>query len=116
MSQAAAQASAFYREVLTSGLVWGIRDANGYPAPMTPGGRAFPLWSTRARAERVIATVPAYRVFEVVEIPWAWVIDTLLPDLERDGLRVGVNWTGPRAVGYDLEPRQLLVNVASIDG
>jgi len=27
-----------------------------------------------------------------------------LPGLAKDGIRVGLNWSGARAVGYDLEP------------
>jgi hypothetical protein len=27
-----------------------------------------------------------------------------LPGLERDGLLVGVNWSGDRATGFDVEP------------
>jgi hypothetical protein len=27
-----------------------------------------------------------------------------LPSLDEDGLRVGINWSGPRATGYDVEP------------
>ena len=39
MSASAAQADAFYREALEHQLVWGIRDADGFPAPETPQGR-----------------------------------------------------------------------------
>jgi hypothetical protein len=40
----------------------------------------------------------------MVEIKLADFLERWLPALERDGLRVGVNWSGPRAVGYDLQP------------
>lgn len=107
MSQAAAQATAFYREVARHGTVWGIRDGQGYPAPQTPEGRAMPFWSSLARVERVIASVPAYRGFTPVALMWDDFRDTWLPKLEEDGLRVGVNWTGARATGYDLTPAEV---------
>ena len=31
-----------------------------------------------------------------------------LPDLEHDGIRVGLNWSGKRAVGYDLPVADLI--------
>lgn len=111
MSQAAAQAAAFYQEVAPNGRLWAINDANGFPAPMTPQGRAVPFWSSLARAERIIKAVPAHSGFVPVELIWPKFRDDWLPGLERDGLTVGVNWTGPRATGYDLTPAALRANV-----
>lgn len=105
MSQAAAQASAFYREVALHRSVWTIADAGGYPAPMTSSGqRAQPFWSLRSRAEKVIAKVPAYAAFMPEEISWPDFRDNWLSELAEDRLLVGVNWSGPFAKGYDLPP------------
>ncbi|TCN27671.1 uncharacterized protein DUF2750 [Kribbella orskensis] len=61
VSTSAARAAAFFREARTSQRVWAIRDQGGFPAPATGDGlRAMPFWSARSRAEKVIATVPAY--------------------------------------------------------
>ena len=112
MSQSAAQAAAFYRDITKAMAVWTIRDDGGYPAPMNASGRrAQPFWSSRARAERVVSKVDAYRGFSIVEIPWDEFRDRWIPDLERDGFLVGVNWSGPRATGYDVEPADVLANV-----
>jgi hypothetical protein len=104
VSQAASQAAAFYRDVVGQQAVWTLRDERGFPAPATPEGRAQPFWSSRPRVERIIKNVGAYRGFEPVEIKLADFLERWLPSLERDGLRVGVNWSGPRAIGYDLQP------------
>jgi hypothetical protein len=74
----------------------------------------MPFWSSLARAKKIIATVPAYASFEVVELSLEEFIENWIPGLERDGLLVGVNWSGVRALGYDIEPGQLLraVNLA----
>ena len=68
----------------------------------------MPFWSSASRAERVIAAAPAYAAFETVSLP---VIDwqhRWLPGLRDDGLLIGINWSGERASGYDLEPDQVL--------
>jgi hypothetical protein len=69
------------------------------------GVRTQPFWSSRSRVEKIIATVAAYEGFEPVEITLDAFLEKWLPGLERDGFRVGVNWSGPHATGYDIEPR-----------
>jgi hypothetical protein len=89
-------------------MVWTLRDDGGYPAPMNREGvRAQPFWSSRKRVEKVVARVPAYSGFAVVEITLETFLDKWLPSLEANGLRVGVNWSGPRATGYDIEASSL---------
>jgi hypothetical protein len=115
MSQAASQAAVFYREVARSGKVWTIRDARGYPALIADGGkRTQPFWSSRGRVERVISSVPAYAGFEPDEIAWDKFLSAWVPGLTRDGILVGVNWSGERALGYDVEAEQVALNVAAI--
>ena len=109
MGQSASQASAFYEQVAKDRSVWTIRDASGFPAPATrDGGRAMPFWSSRSRVELVIATDPAYRDFEPVNVSWDEFLAKWIPGLEAEDLLVGVNWSGPRATGYDLEPDKLV--------
>lgn len=109
MSVSAAQALAFYGEATEHRSVWGISDAGGFPAPLNGDGqRAMPFWSLRSRAERVVSTVAAYADFVVVvEVALDQFLSLWLPGLERDGLRVGINWSGPRATGYDLAPSEI---------
>jgi len=108
MSLSAAHAAAFRREVPGEGRVWSIRDSGGFPAPADASGvRAMPFWSKQSRAQRVVSAVPAYRGFDVVEIPVSDWLDSWLPGLQRDGLLVGVNWAGARATGFDMTPTQL---------
>ena len=115
MSQASSQAWAFYREVAKTRTVWTVRDAGGYPAPRTESGRrAQPFWSTRSRVERIIKAVPAYAGFVPEEISWESFCSAWVPGLTRDQLLVGVNWSGKRAVGYDMEPAELQRNVEAV--
>ena len=33
--------------------------------------------------------------------------DRWIPGLTKDGLKVGVNWSGARALGYDIDPAEV---------
>jgi Protein of unknown function (DUF2750) len=112
MTQASAQAAAFYREVAEARSLWTIEDDVGYPAPMTSSGqRSQPFWSRRSRAERIIKNVAAYATFTPVEVSWENFCEVWVPGMTEDGLLVGVNWSGPDARGYDISPADLKRNV-----
>lgn len=115
MSQAGSQAWAFYRDVARTRTVWTVCDEGGFPAPKTTSGhRAQPFWSSRSRAERIINTVPAYGGFEPYEVSWADFCSSWVPELLEAKLLVGVNWSGPRVVGYDMEPDRLVECVHAV--
>lgn len=108
----AAQASAFYDEAKRERKVWTVRDNGGIPSPLNgDGSRSMPFWSLRSRAERVIATVPAYEGFEAVEVSLEAFTGRWLPGLAADGLLVGINWSGSHATGYDLTPAEVLSRI-----
>ena len=115
MSQASSQAWAFYREVAKTRVVWAIRDDGGFPSPMSVSGqRAMPFWSSKSRAQRIIENAPAYAGFTPVEIGWSEFVERWIPGLEKDGLLAGVNWSGPRVLGYDLRPTELREAVEAV--
>jgi len=114
MSQSASQASSFYKEVADKRKVWTVRDSGGFPAPLnSEGKRAQPFWSSLSRVEKLIKNVSAYSKFEPVEISWEEFSAKWVPGLSRDGLLVGVNWSGGSATGYDIEPEKVKENVES---
>jgi hypothetical protein len=80
------------------------------------GVRVQPFWSLRTRAERVVATVSTYAGFEVVELPWHVFEARWVPGLKRDGVLVGLNWSGSRASGYDVSPEDVVKNVEAARG
>lgn len=99
---------AFFDEVRRHGRVFGLADEAGFPAPRTAAGhRAMPFWSRRSRAERVRSTVPAYRALQVVALPVEVWRERWLTGLTADGLRVGLNWSGPQPSGDDLPPEEV---------
>ena len=117
MSVSAAQAAAFYSEILKNGQVWAIRDSGGIPAPLNgDGDRSMPFWSLRSRAEKVIANVPAYADFEPVEIPLGIWRTRWIDGLERDGILIGLNWAAAHATGYDFRPTEVRNRLAAVIG
>lgn len=114
MGISAAHAAAFYSEVAMARRVWGIKDSDGFPAPKSSdGGRAMPFWSSERRAIIIVETVPAYNGFEPVSIDLNEFCTRWIPGLEKDGLMVGLNWSGERATGYDVSPSDILRNLDS---
>ncbi len=104
MSNAASHAHAFYRQVAREMRVWTIRDESGFPAPKnSEGKRSQPFWSSLSRVRLIIKNVPDYSGFEPHEIALEAFLDRWLPGLKRDGILIGVNWSGDRAKGYDLD-------------
>lgn len=71
----------------------------------------MPFWSTQARAEKIVKNVAAYRGFTALEISWNAMVKKWLPELEEDKLLIGVNWSGPRATGYDVKPDEVIARV-----
>lgn len=60
VSVSAAQAENFYREALSSGVVWTVEDSDGgIPAPTTPEGRATHFLTTCGRCSPDHAAVDA---------------------------------------------------------
>jgi len=112
VSQSAAQATAFFREVSEKGVVWTIKDENGFPAPLGENGiRAMPFWSSKNRVLEIIKNVPAYKDFQPVEIKLTVFKERWLAGLTKDKFNVGVNWSGKCATGYDLNPADVSKNI-----
>lgn len=112
MSISAAHAASFYKEVAKEKLIWSIRDAQGFPSPLSESGRrSMPFWSSRSRAELIIKNVSAYREFEPVCISLAEFCERWVQGLTQDSILVGINWSGARATGYDVEPIECQKNI-----
>src|SRR5450631_1325939 len=74
--------------------------------------RTAPFWSSRSRREDHdrCAGVPGHGV---LEIDLSWWKERWLPGLEKDGLLLGLNWSGERATEFDIEPSELLRSLAA---
>jgi hypothetical protein len=93
---------------LNNKTVWTVKDEQGFPTSTNLNGEiSMPFWSLKSRAEKVIASAPTYSFFQPHEIGLEDFLNSWLTGLEKDGLRVGVNWGGNRATGYDLQPSEI---------
>jgi hypothetical protein len=64
----------------------------------------MPFWRSRSRAQLITKRVNSYKGFEPVQLGLDAFLDDWLPGLRKDGLLVGLNWSGARATGYDVPP------------
>ncbi|SDZ41853.1 Protein of unknown function [Micromonospora pattaloongensis] len=70
----------------------------------------MPYWSSRARAQRA-ADIWGNDLRPVSVSLEAWRNDEL-PELADEDYRVGINWTGPRLVGWDFTVSEVLNRLA----
>jgi hypothetical protein len=112
MSVAAAQASAFYREVAEHGVLWTMQSSEGIPLVKNGAGQdVIGFWSLKSRVQKVIDTVPKYSNDVPVEISWDDFVKGMGADMRKKGVLVGVNWSGKGMQGYDIEVERLIANV-----
>lgn len=98
----------FCREALRNGVVWHLLGEEGAPAAATPeDGHAIPFWSSRERAERLVAQSRMFAGYAVDEVALPLWRERWLPNLAADGFRIGVNWTGRHVEGIDVHPREV---------
>ena len=99
MSQSGSQAAAFFRDVRRNRVVWLVQNDDGSPTHLSADGtRSLPFWSTSARAQRAAAIWG--NELRAESMPLDTWCERVLPDAARDGLVIGVNWSGPRLVGW----------------
>ena len=112
MSQSASQAHAFYRDVARDGRVWVLLDDG--ELPIYPGGEGdvTPVWSSESRAQRTRRALgPQSQEHEIQEMTWDDFLEEFGPVLEEEAVRLGVNWSGERARGYDMPLVDVVRNV-----
>ena len=101
MSFAAAQYEKFMEQAVTEERVFTFTDGGEllvYPART---GETVPFWSSRSRLETVQHRLPKYGQWQITEMSLSefW---RRLDQLEREGVQVGVNWSGERLAGYNI--------------
>ncbi|MFJ3640502.1 DUF2750 domain-containing protein [Streptomyces sp. NPDC090108] len=114
MSQSGSQAAAFFREVRHSRLVRLVRNDSGSPTHLAAEGtRSLPFWSTSARAHRT-AKIWGHEL-RVESMPLDIRCEQVLPDAAQDGPAIGINWSGPRLVGWSFTSPEVLHRLAATD-
>jgi hypothetical protein len=106
MSVSAAHADKFKEQVVTEERAFTVRDDGQLLVYRVGDGETVPFWSSRSRVETIQKRFPKYRRWQISELSLAdfW---RCLDNLERDGINVGVNWSGQQLTGYDVPVAEL---------
>ena len=114
---ASLQAIAFCREVLASGEVFLIEDDLRRPVtwPLADNQHARPVWSSRRRVASMLDGPLAGPGLVISPHTWTEYRDEILPRIAEAGLLVGLNWSGPRARGYNLEPVDVVARIEAYE-
>ena len=75
------------------------------------GVRVQPMWSSRSRVEKIIANVKAYSNCTVLGIKWSEFERLWLDLLVKEGVLLGLNWSGAKANGYEMPARLVAESV-----
>lgn len=111
MSVSAMQAARFYEEVVCANKVFTFDDGDGLDIYTIHGQEVTPFWSSRTRLLKIQATHPKYAGRQIKEESMSAFMEETLPMLEKEGIQVGVKWSGPRLAGYDMPVADLRKNL-----
>jgi len=79
----------FLKLAVENKLVWGLYRDGWALSRDEKGQTTFPLWAERELAE--LRAKGPWQGYEVAEIPLEDLLDQLLPQLARDGLKAGIS-------------------------
>jgi len=101
MSIAAAQYSKFMTQVAADGKVFTFTQEGDFLVYPMKKAEVIPFWSSRQRLLKIQAVLPKYQKFQIEELSIESFLEQL-PNLEKEKVRIGVNWSGKNLTGYDV--------------
>ncbi|MES9901785.1 MAG: DUF2750 domain-containing protein [Sedimenticola sp.] len=115
---AAAQVSAFCRDIVKSKEIWTIQfDDNSFIKwENHDGSQVFPIWSTESRVKRVLKFGEEFEGGEAVSFGFQEFLKSWLPRLTKEGVGLGPNWAGENLSGWSFEAQELIARVKSTPG
>lgn len=115
---AAAQVSAFCRDVVRSREIWSIQFEDGsYLKWVNPDGtEVFPIWSTESRVKRVLKLGEEFKGGKAVSFAYEEFLTEWLPKFKREGIGLGPNWAGENLSGWSFEAQELISRVKNTPG
>lgn len=101
MSISGAQYDKFREQVVADERAFSFTDAGELLVYPIATGETVPFWSSRSRLETIQTQFPKYRQWTITEFSLGefW---RRLCQLEREGIQVGVNWSGKQLTGYNV--------------
>jgi hypothetical protein len=105
----------FVREVLETGLVWGLKSDQGWAVCESgeyPGTDVYPLWSRESDARR--HCTDEWSAYTPASLDLDVFIDTWLAGMIEDGVLVGTNWDDELS-GMEVDPDELAAELTEGD-
>jgi hypothetical protein len=106
MSAAASQYAAFREQVARGRKAFTFTNGGEFLIYPVGGREVLPFWSSRSRLQVVQERFPNYRKYDITEMDLEELL-RWLPELEKQGIHIGANWSGERLTGYDIRPSEL---------
>ena len=95
-------------------MCWSAPEAGRLPGPVERWRTACaPVLVASEQCRSCRERAPAYTGFTPTQMPLETFRSRWLPGMARDGLHVGLKWSGDRATGFDLDPTNVEANLAS---
>jgi len=106
MSIAAPQYDKFREQVVADERAFTFTDRGELLVYPVRAGETVPFWSSRSRLETIQRRLPKYQQWQITEFTLQefW---RRLDQLEREGIQVGVNWSGAKLTGYNVSVQSL---------
>ncbi|MGD7009127.1 DUF2750 domain-containing protein [Metabacillus sp. 84] len=106
------EGSAFFEEAVQQLKVWTIAIDEGFSiASNDEGELIIPFWSDITKAEKIINLVPAYRNYQLKEIPLDAFLNNWIGDLKKDNYLLGINWSGKELIGHEMLPNEVFERI-----
>jgi hypothetical protein len=111
-----ARVDEFFREVAASGELFAVEHEGRGPVDfhLAGGTHARVFWSARSRALAMVEGPLRRSGLVIVTHHWPEFRDAIVPELKARDLLVGVNWSGVRARGGNLEPDTVVQGVEAL--
>src|SRR5262245_40415355 len=111
MSTAAAQADKFRQQVARERRAYTFTEGGQLLVYKTASGETVPFWSSRSRLTTIQKRLPRYQAYTISELSLE-AFQSRLDQLERDGIKVGLNWSGAGLTGYNLPVADVRASIA----
>ena len=110
MGTAALQYDKFKQQVAEEGKVFTFTSEGEYLVFPVRGKEVSPFWSSRRRMVTVQKSHQQYQRYEITEMGRDEFIQWF-PQLAKEGIHIGTNWSGKRLVGYDVSTQDLQAGI-----
>jgi hypothetical protein len=104
------QINSFCKDIAKSNLFWTMQFEDGSFLKWYNDDESeiLPLWSTESRVKKAIKVEPEFKGATPVSITLEIFISEWLPDLDKNSIAIGPNWSGENLTGTSFEANELI--------